>query len=158
MCFSRGTIVRVLMILAIIIITSVIFIKSFENISTSHSYSDAITEAISSDNADYIEKGNLEVTIRKWAHVIEYAVLGIAVMRLTLNISKAFKKLFFGVALFYVLAVAVVDEHIQSFSDRTSSTNDILLDFCGALLGFLVTFGLYMLVKLIRKNRCIKDA
>ncbi len=158
MCFSKGTIIRVLMILAIVIITSVIFIKSFENISTSHSYSDAIAEAISSDNADYIEKGNLEVKIRKWAHVIEYAVLGIAVMGLTLNIHKAFKKLFIGVASFYVLAVAVVDEHIQSFSDRTSSTDDIILDFFGAVLGFLVVLGVYMIVKLIRKKRCIKSA
>ncbi len=156
MCFSKGTVVRCIMILAVIVITSVIFVKSFENISTSHSYSDAIAEAISSDNADYIEKGNLEVTIRKWAHVIEYAVLGIAVMCLLLNVHKAFNKPFFGVASFYVLAVAVVDEHIQSFSDRTSSTDDIILDFVGALLGFAFTFGVYLLISFIKNKRCTK--
>lgn len=147
---------RGLMVLAIVVITSVIFMKSLENISTSHSYSDAIAEAISSEDDDYIEKGRLEVFVRKSAHVIEYAVLGFAVMCLTLNIYKTFKKLFIGVAAFYVLAVAVADEHIQSFSDRTSSTDDIVLDFGGALFGFAVTFGLYWIIKYVQSKRHAK--
>lgn len=156
MRISKETTIRFLMILAIVVITSVIFLKSLENISTSHSYSDALAEVLSSENDDYVEKGRLEVFVRKSAHVIEYAGLGIAVMCLTLNIYKTFKKLFIGVAAFYVLTIAVADEHIQSFSDRTSSTDDIILDFGGALLGFAVTFGVYWLIKFVKNKRCTK--
>lgn len=156
MKLSKGTVIRGLMVLAIVVITSVIFLKSLENISTSHSYSDAIADVFSSEDDDYIERDNLQVLVRKLAHVIEYAGLGIAVMCLTLNIYKTFKKPFFGVAAFYVLAVAVADEHIQSYSDRTSSTKDILLDFVGALLGFAVVFVVYWLINFIQNKRRTK--
>ena len=41
--------------------------------------------------------------------------------------------------LFIVLAVAVVDEFVQSVVGRTSLITDVLLDFSGAAIGIAVT-------------------
>ena len=133
---SRDMLVRIVLIAAIAVITSVIFINSFADIDSSHQSSGAVAQVIA-PSAKY-NVGNIELIIRKAAHVIEYAVLGITVAAFIINIKKAFGKSFFGASLFYTLAVAVADEHIQSYSDRTSSTGDIMLDFCGAVIGFFV--------------------
>ena len=91
--------------------------------------------------------------IRKAAHIVEYAMLGVAVSCLVHYVKSHYHRISYGWAFFYVLAVAVTDEHIQSFSDRSSSTNDIVLDFIGAVLGFvlvLLAIQVYFKVKKLR--------
>ena len=63
-------------------------------------------------------------------------------MLLVYRIKKDYGVGLYATAFFYVLLVAVLDEHIQSFSDRTSSTGDILLDFIGSLTGFAAVVAL----------------
>ena len=99
-----------------------------------------------------LEKDYLELIVRKMAHLIEYAVLGIAVMLFVKCVEKDYLKRLYGTALFYVLFVAVLDEYIQGFSGRTSSTGDILLDFLGALVGFAFVFAILFVRKRL-KNR-----
>ena len=41
--------------------------------------------------------------------------------------------------LFFALLCAVADEFLQSFTGRTSSVRDVLIDFGGALCGMLLT-------------------
>jgi len=48
----------------------------------------------------------------------------------------------------------VFDEHFQSFSDRSSSTVDIFIDFAGALTGIvLIHFIFYIIKRKKSKNR-----
>ena len=96
------------------------------------------------------DKETLELIVRKSAHMIEYAFLGVPVICMSLRIYDRYKKPLLGFSLFYVLAVAVTDEHIQSFSDRTSSTGDIILDFFGAMIGFLLGWILVRIYSVIK--------
>lgn len=102
--------------------------------------------------------GDGDLLLRKIAHVVEYALLGTGVFILTKKLNKTFGKNLFGFALFYSLAVSVLDEYFQSFSARTSSVRDVILDFCGVLSGFLIGYIILKIVCLIkRKSRKGKE-
>ena len=136
-------------LLAVTVVSAAfIFLNSMNGYDTSHSASKALLQFLLPSG--HAAGETLTLLVRKAAHVIEYAALGCVVMLLTLWIRDDFGKRGYGVACFAVLAIAVVDEHIQSFSDRTSSTGDILLDFGGALIGFAVA-GLIVYV-----HHCVK--
>lgn len=119
-----------------LIITLFIFGNSFSGFDASHHTSESVSEMILPNK--YASSEKVLLIIRKSAHLVEYAALGAAVWMLFNSIARDYGKSFFGTSLFYTLAVAVADEHIQSYSDRTSSTGDIILDFCGAVIGFFV--------------------
>ena len=88
----------------------------------------------------YAQNETASLIIRKFAHLLEFAALGFTVMVFVECVKNDYRKKLHSTALFYVLVVAVLDEHIQSFSDRNSSTDDILLDFCGGLIGFFLAW------------------
>lgn len=76
------------------------------------------------------------VFVRKAAHFVEFAALGLCLGGLTDGLHRRFWRgslVFFP--LFVVLSVAVTDEFIQSFSDRTSAVKDVILDFSGGVFG-----------------------
>ena len=133
---SKAILARGAIIALIVVITLLIFSNSFADVAKSHQSSSAIVEAIAPSQT--VNDGEIELTIRKAAHLVEFAALGMAVAVLVVRIKKEINKSFWGVSLFYVLAVAVTDEHIQSYCDRNSTTSDILLDFCGALIGIVI--------------------
>lgn len=64
--------------------------------------------------------------VRKSAHLFEYAVLG--------GLLVAYFKRDVVHSLFGVLLCATLDEYLQSFVGRTSSVEDILIDFCGGII------------------------
>ena len=81
----------------------------------------------------------MDLIVRKTAHFVEFAALGLCLGGLADGICARFWRsslLFFP--LFSVLSVAVTDEFIQSFSDRTSAVKDVILDFCGGAFGLAV--------------------
>ena len=139
----------VMFTMGLLLITSFIFMNSFNDSYVSHNLSDAVVEIILPPK--YALADGISLLIRKTAHLIEYAALGVAVITLAKQVEKDFGKKYYSMTLFYVLAVAVIDEHIQSFSDRTSSTSDILLDFAGAVIGMLAVLGTMWIVKRIRR-------
>ena len=140
-----------IMLAAILIVTLFIFGNSFAGYDLSHNTSDSISEIILPDK--YSDSEKVLLVIRKLAHLIEYAALGMAVMQFVKSIEKDCRKLLYAVALFYVLFVAVLDEHIQSFSDRTSSTGDILIDFWGALIGFGILLVIHFISVKLKKRK-----
>lgn len=155
---KRRILVLIILITLVICSTAFIFANSFMDNESSHGTSGAITDIITSTD-DAEERNNVEFIIRKLAHVIEYAVLGLSVACLAIFIFHVYKQSAFGCGCFFVLFVAVIDEHIQSFSDRFSSTADILLDFFGSLIGFLGAVVLYFTVRYFierKKKRIIK--
>lgn len=145
----RKTIVIYVSILCVVIATLLIFVNSTMDYESSHGMSGNVIDIIT-DNEE--KKEPWELIVRKVAHMIEFAFLGLAVIVLTWNINSQFHKSLFGFSFFYVLAVAVTDEHIQSFSDRTSSTGDIILDFCGALIGFFIGWLIIKVYEKIKRH------
>ena len=105
------------------------------------------------DHNDAPEEISVGFVIRLFAHLIEFSALGAAVMGLVLAVRAEYGRLFLGWAFFYVLAVAVTDEYIQSFSDRSSSIGDVLLDFSGALIGFAAVLLVYYVIVWIKRRR-----
>ena len=154
MNISKSLILKILMLTAIITVTLTIFFNSFKDIVASNKASDVVVDVIVSDQSNE-EIDYLKLIVRKTAHLVEYAALGVVVMLYVKFIEKERQKKFYGAALFYTLLVAVVDEHIQSFSNRTSSTGDILLDFLGVLIGFTLVLAIHFIyVKLKKRKKC----
>ena len=87
--------------------------------------------------------------IRKAAHVTEYAMLGFAALSFAFRHSARYDRPFVAHAAFYALAVAVSDEFIQGFVERTSAVYDIVIDFGGVVLGF----GMAALVAFLGRTR-----
>ena len=91
--------------------------------------------------------------VRKTAHFVEFAALGFCLCGVADGIRTDHWRtslLFFP--LFVLLSTAVTDEFIQTFSDRTGSVKDVLLDFCGGIFGLAVTAVLFA-VRHSRKKR-----
>ena len=138
------------LLLWIIGATLFIFINSSIDYELSHSVSGNLTDAIIDENQN---KDMLELFIRKGAHMLEFAFLGASVITTQIRAHTEWYKSKMGFSLFYVLFVAVIDEHIQSFSDRTSSTGDIFLDFFGALIGFAFVIAIHFIYGKIKKRK-----
>lgn len=148
---DRKKLYLIALILLVFLVSLFIFSNSFYNQEESLEISDRVTNVIVGNKET--DNNEADLVIRKLAHLVEFMALGSAVMFVTLFIKSWKGKLLYGYALFYVLAVAVADEHIQSFSDRLSSTEDIILDFIGALLGLCVGVLIVMVLKAIIKHR-----
>ncbi len=89
---------------------------------------------------------------RKLAHFAEFLLLG-AEMELWLRVNdkRAFSARLAGGA--FCLAVAGIDEAIQLFSrGRVASFTDVVLDFCGAVVGLSLCFGIFAAFRLFAKK------
>lgn len=162
--------------LSVLLISAFIFGNSLKDYETSQKTSDKIVQAIAPDEekpgqavGSMVELGgkisvvtdhneapeeiSIGFVVRLFAHLVEFAALGVAIMGLVLSIKREWGIGFAGFGFFYVLAVAVADEYIQSFSDRSSSIGDVLLDFSGALFGFALTVAVFFLIRWIKTKK-----
>jgi VanZ family protein len=119
---------------------------------------EAVVQSVSNNEAFTIP----EVVIRKSAHFIEYAILGLElVIFITINKSLPdddkkrglIKKLLslYPTAFVLSLFVGSIDETIQHFTGRYSSVWDVLLDLAGASFSILI-FLLLRTIFLRRKR------
>ena len=124
-------------VLVLVIAATVIFIwsNSFRNGAESNSQSSAVAGFLKSilDPDGSIPDETFSFFIRKSAHFAEFMLLGTELALLSAVTGKPQ----ISAALFVMLSVAVGDESIQILSDRTDSVADILLDFTGAVTGFI---------------------
>ncbi len=82
-----------------------------------------------------INFGFSDFFIRKTGHFSEYFILGI-LLTLTVGMYRLNRTESLFLRLFLLLLVPVFDEFIQVFTpERGSSVADVLLDFCGGLVG-----------------------
>ncbi|MGM9582649.1 MAG: VanZ family protein [Phascolarctobacterium sp.] len=82
-------------------------------------------------------KGNVEHNIRKLAHFLEFACLGLLWCRVFASFHVS-NRTSTGYILLFCLLTAVVDEYIQLFSaGRDGKVMDVLLDFSGAFCAWL---------------------
>jgi VanZ family protein len=88
-----------------------------------------------------------EVVIRKSAHLLEYAFLGLELAVFFLLNNKG--KIRFALPFISALVVASIDETIQYFSGRYSSIFDVALDMVGAS----IAIGLIFLIRKIFKRK-----
>ena len=83
----------------------------------------------------------IQLGVRKLGHLTEYAILAMLLwralrggIRWQMKMSILFLVAALGSAIF-----AASDEFHQSFvPSRTASTNDVMIDICGALIGLLI--------------------
>lgn len=95
---------------------------------------------------------DLNHPIRKCAHATVYFILSILVMNLIFQITINRKKIYYLYNIIFCFLYACSDEYHQLFvQGRSGELRDILLDTCGAILGFLVYLGMYKLIKRIKK-------
>lgn len=141
-------VLAVLLVLTVIV-TGFIFGNSLQNSEESNKASDVIEEVVEPIINEVVGENKIDVNyfVRKGAHLTEFFALGLIVMGAVVTVGWKYA----GYGLFYVLAVAVTDEYIQSFSDRTSSVSDVLIDFTGAMIGFAVCAVVFLLVRKFRK-------
>ena len=148
----KRNIKAVLLGLLVVSVIAFIWLNSFLDASASNKLSNIILRWLF-PNGSGNNGGANSFLIRKAAHFIEYAVLGSTVAIVALFMRKNYGKVFVGLSLFGILMVAVIDEYIQSFSDRTSLVADILLDFSGAVVGLLLTVAvIWNLLLLVLKH------
>ncbi len=92
------------------------------------------------------------ITIRKLAHFAEFAVFGFFLSATVRSYGGSFTRELFKI-LFFLLAVPVTDETIQFFPEgRSAQVSDVLLDFSGAVFGFLCLALLWAIVTKIHNH------
>ena len=83
-------------------------------------------------------------TVRSAAHCLEYFILGWFTLGMFFN-AGGFKV---AKPLLFCLLVALADETLQIYvTGRASEVLDVWLDFGGALIGVLITWGIFSLRK-----------
>lgn len=140
-----------------ILMMGTIFFFSSEDSKTSNERSDKIISVVDSvsDSVDttQAETSNIEVsqkdnykmlnyTIRKGAHFIVYMLLGIFFFMSLYSHGVSKRKAFLLMIIFCFL-YACSDEYHQSFTGRTSSFSDVLLDTTGALVGCIMILTIH---------------
>ena len=149
----RVFIIDIALLCLIFAATAFIFFNSSLNSEASTMVSDGVVGVIAPEGG--VDDLDLIKLVRKAAHLIEFALLGGLVMLFVQRRPGGSRLTLTGFSLFYVLAVAVTDEHIQRFSDRSSSTGDIILDFCGAVAGIVISYGLVRLICAVKSRRSL---
>ena len=94
-----------------------------------------------------INSENISAVVRKSAHFLEFMVLGILLSVMNKYLGKP--KLI--TILLICQSVAVIDEFIQSFLDRTDKVRDIIIDIGGAVTGIVLVFVICWIIKKVKK-------
>jgi VanZ family protein len=90
---------------------------------------------------------HVHALVRKAAHVTEYAILtGLLFRALRGLIDRFWWRA--GVAFLPAMIFAAADEYHQSFvPSRTGSPIDVLIDYCGAIVGILICRALHLALR-----------
>jgi len=135
-------------------ITAMIFWNSLQNAQASNELSDGVLTVVKPILSKLVGDSEdlMDLIVRKAAHFVEFAALGLCLGGLSDGFHTRFWRdslVFFP--LFTVLSVAVTDEFIQSFSDRTSAVKDVILDFGGGAFGLAVMVLALAVLQRIRR-------
>ena len=129
---------------ALLLLTAFILYNAGKSSESSHEDT-FIVEDILLQDSELIPPHLRHYTVRKAAHLFEYALLGAAAACILIQLKKRWGMAVCGYGLFYVLAVGVLDEYVQSFRNRSSLLSDVLLDFGGALIGMAIVIVVQVL-------------
>ena len=130
-------------LVAVLLVLGFIYGNSLQNGEESMQTSGAVVEVVKPivDPEDQIAEDLFSTIVRKLAHFTEFFWLGMALcgVRIGAQAWPRLSRLRASETLFFALLCAVADEFLQSFTGRTSSVRDVLIDFGGALSGLLLT-------------------
>lgn len=146
-------------IVLVVFTVGFIWNNSSKSNTVSHDDSEVVAEKIEqivTDNGQKEPSDTLSAflgAIRKAAHAIEFFILGIGLTALTFIIKKRFSPQLLWNILSSSLAIAVIDESIQIISGRGPKVKDILIDFCGAAAGFLLTLFIRFIISSLKKGK-----
>lgn len=130
---------RYFWLLLVVVLTAVIFVNSSLPATESGKLSGFVAQFVAqlSQLLDIELKGDVEHTIRKLAHFLEFACLGLLWCK-TFASFRVSNRTSTGYILLLCLLTAVTDEYIQLFSlGREGRVMDVLLDFSGASCAWL---------------------
>ena len=130
---------RYFWLLLVVVLTAVIFVNSSLPATESGKLSGFVAQFVVqlSQLLDIKLKGDVEHTIRKLAHFLEFACLGLLWCK-TFASFRVSNRTSTGYILLLCLLTAVTDEYIQLFSlGREGRVMDVLLDFSGAACAWL---------------------
>ena len=130
---------RYFWLLLVVVLTAVIFVNSSLPATESGKLSGFVTQfdAQLAQLLDITLKGDVEHNIRKLAHFLEFACLGLLWCK-TFASFRVSNRTSTGYILLLCLLTAVTDEYIQLFSlGREGKVMDVLLDFSGAACAWL---------------------
>ena len=130
---------RYFWLLLVVVLTAVIFVNSSLPATESGKLSGFVAQFVAqlSQLVDIELKGDVEHTIRKLAHFLEFACLGLLWCK-TFASFRVSNRTSTGYILLLCLLTAVTDEYIQLFSlGREGKVMDVLLDFSGAACAWL---------------------
>ena len=130
---------RYFWLLLVVVLTAVIFVNSSLPATESGKLSGFVAQFVAqlSQLLDITLKGDVEHTIRKLAHFLEFACLGLLWCK-TFASFRVSNRTSTGYILLLCLLTAVTDEYIQLFSlGREGRVMDVLLDFRGASCAWL---------------------
>lgn len=131
---------RFLWLLLLIVFVAFIFYNSTMPATQSHQASSLAGSIITGMGKWFgidVPQQNLEHNIRKLAHFLEFAILGLILCRIYPAWGVSHRTAT-GYILFLGLAVAVTDEYIQLHSPgRTALVTDVVLDFTGVFFIWL---------------------
>ena len=130
---------RYFWLLLVVVLTVVIFVNSSLPATESGKLSGFVAQFVAqlSQLLDITLKGDVEHTIRKLAHFLEFACLGLLWCK-TFASCRVGNRTSTGYILLLCLLTAVTDEYIQLFSlGREGRVMDVLLDFSGAACAWL---------------------
>ena len=130
---------RYFWLLLVVVLTAVIFVNSSLPATESGKLSGCVAQFVVqlSQLLDIELKGDVEHTIRKLAHFLEFACLGLLWCK-TFASFRVSNRTSTGYILLLCLLTAVTDEYIQLFSlGREGKVMDVLLDFSGAACAWL---------------------
>ena len=130
---------RYFWLLLVVVLTVVIFVNSSLPATESGKLSGFVAQFVAqlSQLLDITLKGDVEHTIRKLAHFLEFACLGLLWCK-TFASFRVSNRTSTGYILLLCLLTAVTDEYIHLFSlGREGKVMDVLLDFSGAACAWL---------------------
>ncbi|MFR1708591.1 MAG: VanZ family protein [Clostridium sp.] len=139
----------VLLLITILWIGFIFYMSSQPAEESSNSSSRIVNIVLHTLNLDKSNEDVLTVIVRKGAHFTEYLILSGLV---TVTYGAFNNKKNYSFILLVCILVALSDEFLQSFIiGRSSEVRDVLIDFSGALIFFLVNYVITNL-KLFKKG------
>lgn len=144
--------IRILLTVFVLLWSGFILANSLFPASQSSALSGGVVEQVNSILHQIGISGEItDHMVRKSAHFIEFALLGVLLFLAIRSYSPhPGRHLFIG--LFLGLLIPVADEFIQSFVEgRGSQVSDVVLDFSGVLAGTILFFLFFLLAT--RKTR-----
>ena len=128
-----------------------IFWNSLQPVVQSNEQSRRVLEVIEEVfNTPPLDTEEAQHIVRKAAHVVEFALLGME-MVLLLFVARKMSWGNLTTVLFIGLISAVTDETIQVFSQRGSQVLDVWIDFAGLMMGIGIGAAAHALVRSVRR-------